>query len=288
METEKTTTTGPAPKKRHGILKTVLWIFGVLVVLLIVAFFVGTSSAFFKGVILPKVSKSIGADVTVADASIHPFSSVLLKDLKVQSKGYEPLLTAKEVRARYSLFDIIKGHIKVEEAVLDTPVIQIVKGADGKSNLDPIQNASKREKKNEPSKSSKPPQLDIGKVTLINGTLRQSEHKKDGSHSLTELSGLNVNLENLRNGQTGKLGLGAAIAMEAATTKPATNGAIQAKLDGNFTFALTSDLKPGTIKGNTRLNVVSARGSMADVADLGGIVDCDVDPTMIKQVALKF
>src|SRR4051794_38905666 len=172
MET-KTTTTGPAPKKRHGILKTVLWIFGVLVVLVIAVFFVATSAAFFKGVILPKVSKSLNADVTVSDASIHPFSSVLLKDLKVQSKGYEPLLTAKEVRARYSLFDIMKGHIKVEEAVLDTPVIQIVKGPDGKSNLDPIQNASKSEKKQEsskPSKPSKPPQLDIGKVSLINGT----------------------------------------------------------------------------------------------------------------------
>ena len=90
MET-KTTTTGPAPKKRHGILKTVLWIFGVLVALVIALFFVATSAAFLKGMILPKVSKSLNADVTVTDASIHPFSSVLLKDLKVQSKGYEPL-----------------------------------------------------------------------------------------------------------------------------------------------------------------------------------------------------
>src|SRR5262245_41430857 len=145
MET-KTTTTSPAPRKRHRLLKTVLWILAVLVVLLIATYLVGTSGAFLKGVILPKVSKSLNADVTVADAEIHPFSSVLLKDLKVQSKGHEPLFTAKEVRARYTLFDMMKGHIKVEEAVVDTPVIQIVTGPDGKSNLDPIKNASKGEK----------------------------------------------------------------------------------------------------------------------------------------------
>src|SRR5436305_2099840 len=80
METKTSATDRPARRKRRGILRTLLWVCGVLVVLLVVAYFVGTSSAFLKGVILPKVSHSINADVTVADASIHPFSSVVLKD----------------------------------------------------------------------------------------------------------------------------------------------------------------------------------------------------------------
>src|SRR6476660_2246906 len=100
------TVSSPAPRKRRSWLRIIGVILGILIVLLVVAYFVGTSSAFLKGVILPKVSKSINADVTVADASISPFSSVVLKDLKVQSKGYEPLVTAKEVRAHYSLMDI--------------------------------------------------------------------------------------------------------------------------------------------------------------------------------------
>src|SRR6476646_8316785 len=104
-------TTVTTPPRRRGWLKKIGWGCGVLLVLLVVAYFVGTSSAFFKGVILPRVSKSIHADVTVSDASISPFRQVVLRDLKVQSSGPEPLLSAPEVRLRYSLFDIIGGNL---------------------------------------------------------------------------------------------------------------------------------------------------------------------------------
>ena len=63
-----------------------------LIVLVVVAYFVATSSAFFKGVILPRVGKAMGGEVTVADASISPFSQVVLRQLKVKTTGTEPLL----------------------------------------------------------------------------------------------------------------------------------------------------------------------------------------------------
>ena len=91
------------------LLKITGMICSVLLGLLVIAYFVVTSSGFFKGVILPKVSKAMGADVTVSDASIHPFSGVVLSNLKVQVKGEETLLTAKEIRANYSLWSIIRG-----------------------------------------------------------------------------------------------------------------------------------------------------------------------------------
>ncbi|MEI9865655.1 MAG: hypothetical protein WDN00_14115 [Limisphaerales bacterium] len=75
----------PEHSRRGGWLRKLVWLAGILVVLLVVVYFVATSSAFLKGVILPKVSKSLGADVTVADAQISPFSHVLLRTLKVQS-----------------------------------------------------------------------------------------------------------------------------------------------------------------------------------------------------------
>src|ERR1043165_6218759 len=94
-----------AQKPRRG----VRWlgiIVGVLVVLLVVAWFVGTSAWCLKSVILPKVSTAMNAKVTVDDASISPFSAVTLRNLKVETKGSDPLVTAQEVRARYSLMDI--------------------------------------------------------------------------------------------------------------------------------------------------------------------------------------
>src|SRR3954467_13699630 len=104
-----------APNRR-GWLRKLGWVFLILILLLVVVYFVATSSAFFKGVILPKVSKSLNAEVTVADASISPFSKVVLHQLKVQTTGAEPLLTAAEVRLNYHLGDILRGNYHVEEA----------------------------------------------------------------------------------------------------------------------------------------------------------------------------
>src|SRR6476620_5742931 len=112
--------------------------FAILLLLVVVLFFVATSSAFLKGVILPRAGKSLNAEITVDDASISPFSQVILKNFRLKTTGTEPLVTANEVRLRYHLMDIIKGHINVDEATLDTPTVLIVKEADGSSNLDPL------------------------------------------------------------------------------------------------------------------------------------------------------
>jgi hypothetical protein len=74
---------------------------GILVLLLVVIYFVATSSAFLKGVILPRAGKSLNAQITVDDASISPFSQVILKNFRLKTTGTEPLVSANEVRLRY-------------------------------------------------------------------------------------------------------------------------------------------------------------------------------------------
>src|ERR1041385_2237782 len=125
------TATTPAPRKRRSWLRIIGLVFAIFIALLVVVYFVGTSSAFVKGVILPKVSKSLNANVTVSDASINPFSQVVFKDLKVQTTGTEPLVTAPEVRLRYSLMDIIGGHINVDEVAVTSPTIGLIENPDG-------------------------------------------------------------------------------------------------------------------------------------------------------------
>src|SRR5215471_13813483 len=100
---EQSSTISSAAPKRRRWLRVVVWVFAAFVVLLGVIYFVVTSSAFFKGVILPRVSKAIGASVTVADSSISPFSRVVLHDLKIQTSGNEPLFSVNELSAQYSL-----------------------------------------------------------------------------------------------------------------------------------------------------------------------------------------
>ena len=281
-------TVTPAPRRRRW-LRIVGWILGVLVVLVVVAYFVGTSSAFFKGVILPKVSKAMNAEVTVSDASISPFSQVTLKNLKVQSAGQEPLLTAAEVRLRYSLMDIIRGNIHVDEVTLSTPMVTLVTNPDGSRNVDPILQAQKpspAEKK--PAAPGKPIQIDIKKIALTDATIRNVKNYKGGTRDVAEISHLTVTLDDLKNGQTAKLAVGADISVENNPPAPGASGVLQAKLNGNFTLALTADLKPASIQGNGSLQVARAEGALAEVAGLAGNLNCDVTPTEIKEVALRF
>ena len=272
-----------APKKQRGLLRAIAWAFGILIMLLVVVYFVATSGAFFKGVILPRVGKAIHAQVTVSGASISPFSQVVLQNLKVQTTGTEPLVTAAEVRIRYSLTDIICGNIHVDEVTLSSPTLILVESPDGSSNLDPIlksQQAKPGEKKPEPA--AKALRIDWRKFALTDATFRRMKSDRNGTRDLAELSCVNVTLDDVRNGQTGKLGLAAEIRVEN------TNGLLQAKLGGKYTFFLAADLNPGLIKGGTRLDVTRAEGVLADMAAFGAELDVEVTPTDIKGVALRF
>ena len=280
----ETTLVTPAPKKRRGWLRAMAWIFGVLILLLVVVYFVATSSGFLTGVILPRVSKAMNAKITLTDASISPFSQVILRGLKVQTTGTEPLVTAAEVRLRYSLMDIIGGNLRVEEVTLASPTVTLVQNADGSSNLDPILKSQPGKPAEPPAKpaAGKPLQIDLKKFALTEATIRQVKNHANGTRDVAELSHVNITLDDLKNGQTGKLALGADISM---TT---TNATLQAKLAGNFTLALTADLKPAAIKGSTRLDVAKAEGALADVAGFGTELSVEVTPTDLKGVVLRF
>jgi hypothetical protein len=264
-----------------------MW-FGIgFLILLIILYLVATSAVFFKSVLLPKVGKSMNATITVSDASISPFSRVMLKDLKVVTTGKEPLLTAQEVRARYSLFKIIGGNIKVDEVLVASPVVQIIKNPDGTTNLDPILNSQKKEEKKKEEKKSAPPKVDLKQFALKNATVRSINLHADGSRDTAEVSSINITLDDLRNGGTAKLALGADI--NVANNPPTgEKGSLQAKLNGNFSAGFSKDLKPTAIQGSSQFNVQNTSGSFGDLAGLSAQLATDVTPTEIKQVALQF
>jgi uncharacterized protein involved in outer membrane biogenesis len=279
----------PAARKPRRWLRVLGVVVGVLILLLVVLYFVATSSAFFTGVILPRVSKAMNAQVTVSDASISPFSQVVLHNLKVQATGAEPLVTAAEVRLRYSLMDIVRGNIHVDEVTLASPTVSLVESPDGSNNLDPIlkaQAAKPAEQKPPPpappAKPGKPLLVDLKKFAITDATVRYVKNYANGKRDLTELSHVNVTLNDLKNGQSAKLALMADIGLDH------TNGVLQAKLGGDFTFALAPDLKPGAIQGMTRLEVTRAEGALAQLAAFVSELHVDVTPTEVKGVGLQF
>jgi hypothetical protein len=291
----ETPQTPQPPKKRRRFLKAITWLFVILILLFGGVYFAATSSAFLKSVILPRVGKSMNADITVADASIHPFKEVVLHNLVVKTTGDEPLVTAPEVHAKYSLMDIIGGKIHVDLAELNSPKLVLIQNADGTSNLDPLTKGQKEQPKapaqkkpEQPGKPSKPPEIDIKKVALNDATVRQIKVYKNGNRDVTEISHVYVTLDDLKNGQSGKLALSGDVKIDSNPPAPQTNGVLEAKMKGNFSFALGADLKPSSVQGNTHLEVTRAAGGLAELGSLASDLDCDVTPTEIKQVALHF
>ena len=288
----ETNVASSAPKKRRRWLRVLAGVAGVLLVLVIVLYFVATSSGFFTGVILPRVGKAMNATITVSDASIHPFREVVLKDLKVQTTGTEPLVTAAEVRLRYSLMDIIGGKINVQEVTLASPTVTLVENADGTSNLDPItkgQKAGPKESKPAaPAKPSKAMQVDLKKFALTGGTIRKVKLYANGNRDVTEVSNVNVTLDDLKNGQAGKLGLSADVKMDSNPPAPGVAGSADAKVTGKIDFAFSADLKPATVKGNVHFLVNNAQGALGELASFATDLDCEVSPSEIKQISVRF
>lgn len=276
------------PRKRSSWLRKLLFALGGLVVLLVVAYFILTSSAFFKGVILPRAGQAVGGQITVAEASISPFSQVHLRQLKVQTTGSEPLLQAEEVRLRYSLWNILGGTMMVDEVTVTSPVVQLVENADGTSNLDPL---LKKEEKPaaQPTPTpptpapSKPLHIDLKNFALKNATVRRIKNLKDGGREVIELTGVNITLDQLKNGHAGKLTTAAALKM----TRP-TNDVLEAKSTGNIEFTLGADLMPQTLKASVEQEIVRAEGSFRELAGVRTLLTGNVTPTEVKELSQRF
>jgi type II secretion system protein N len=284
-----TTPSAPRTGRRPTWRRKLLFISGLLLGLLVVVYFVVTSSAFFKGMILPRASKALGGEVTVTGASISPFSQVKLRQFTVRTTGTEPLLQAEAVAVRYHLFAILGGTLKVDEVTVDSPVVQIIENADGSSNLDPLlKKAAKPAAKAAASPaakpaSSKPPQIDLKNFALKNATIRHIKILKSGGREVTELTGVNITLDQLKNGQPGKLTTAAAFRMSRST-----NDVLEAKSTGDIEFTLGADLMPQSLKATVEQDISRAEGSFRELAGIRTRLTGDVTPTEIKEFSERF
>ena len=290
MADESSAAPKPSPRKRGAWRRVAAWGLGILIVLVVTLYFVVTSERFFKVQVLPRVSESIHANVSVGSAEIHPFSQIVLREVKVQPTNQPTLFTAREVRARYSLWDIIGGTIRVSEVAVSSPMLQVVENPDGTSNLDPLLKAEKsgKEKSAVGGKAGKPLRLDIRKVTLSNGSVLRIRNQKAGTRDLVELTNVSVTVTGVKNGEAGKVEFAAIVRDENNPPAPAMYGLLEAKVEGSFNFSLTADLKAEKILGDAHLDIAQAAGSFSDFAKLDGRLHCDYSPAEIKMFTLNF
>ncbi len=279
--------------RRPGRLGRVVWLAALIIlllgILLMAAYLLVTSSGFIKRVIIPRIGAAIHADITVTEISVHPFSKILIRGLKVQAKDQEPLLAASEVSASYSLWSILRGNPRIAEIVLVSPTVIVVDNPDGTSNLDALSQGAEKKpaKSSRPAGSAKTMHIEVGKVTVSNATLRKIKNYPGNRRDFMELGNVNLTLANLKNGQAGTFQLGALLQID-SNPPNGRSGHLQAALNGNLNFSLSADLRPAPVTGQTRLDISRADGGFSDFSRLSAVLDCDVTPEEIKQVTLHF
>ncbi|MGD0538297.1 MAG: AsmA family protein [Verrucomicrobiota bacterium] len=255
---------------------------GGAVVLLGILYFVVTSSAFLKALVLPRASRALQAQVTAGEIVLSPFSQLQLRQLKVEVPSQPPLLQADEVTVRYNLFALIGGRVAIREIRVVAPQINVIRQANGRSSLDVFLAGPKSPPK---PRGVEPTQVDVGTVTVTQGSLRFTQLGKDGGSQTTEISHLDLALERVKNAGTGHVKLSAEISEEQKATNQ--TGRLQARLNGAFDFALDKALQPQVVNGNLKLAVTAAEGLFHDLGGLDATVTCDLTTNQLRQLALR-
>lgn len=141
------------PKKY---IKVAAWIFGVLLVLLIISGFIAYSKreALLQKIIAKAISKAdndYGLTVKIGDAGFSGLSTVHMKNISVVPKDRDTLTTIADLTVGVKLFPLLFGTVKLGEVGLNTGRVSIVL-KDSTTNLDFF---LKRKKKDKPESSEK-------------------------------------------------------------------------------------------------------------------------------------
>jgi len=276
-----------SPRRSRAWRRRILWVVLIFGGLLLALYLVASSSAFFQAVVLPQVSKALNADVTVADAEIRPLRRVVLRDIKVHPRGAEPLLSVKEVRVRYNLLSLICGRITLAELTVDSPVVTLVRNPDGSSNLDPLPK-DPSVPDDDVQTTEKPADINIGLLALQNATVRVVQKHEQREPDVSELTGLNFVVRDLRNGETGRMEVGAVLALQRPAVGDMPASFLRGKLEGGLVFELSPELLPSSVKGDVDFQIEETSGAFADLNQARARFVCETTPTEIKEVAVHF
>lgn len=261
----------------------------VTVAMLVAFYFFLTSSVFLKAFVVPRLAHALNARVQIDSLSLSPFSSLQLRQVRVETWGTNPVFQAQEVRLRYRLLSLMRGKIYIPEITLVAPKIDVIEEAGRTNNLAPLLYGRVDAVENSPRKA-RPRTLSLGRVILSKATARYERHHQDGSVQSTEITGLDFALTNLANGASGCLTVNAALT-QAQTRRGSDAGSgdrLDARLNATVDYSLMENLWPSTVHGNARIEVTGAHGAFRELAGLTGQLVSDVTPTEVREVSLRF
>ncbi len=127
--------------------------------------------------VLPRVEKVVHRRIEMADAGIGLFSGITLRNLKVYEKdGSGPFVSLGEARLHYQLLPLLSRRVVVDEIVLDTPGVHVVRNPDGSFNFSDLLRRAKLEET--PTGEDKTPlTLAVARIAVKDGEISYEDRK---------------------------------------------------------------------------------------------------------------
>ncbi len=147
--------------------------------------------------VLPRVEKAMHRRIDMADTKIGLFSGIALSGLNVYEKdGNGSFVSLKEARLHYRILPLLSHRVVVDEIVLDTPDIHIVRNSDGSFNFSDLQ---RKEKPETPAREGKTPfTFAVSKIKVSDGRVFYDDRKGiSGFPFVYNAQNINIDIKNL-------------------------------------------------------------------------------------------
>ncbi len=148
--------------------------------------------------VLPRVEKVLHRRIEMADAKIGLFSGIALKGVKISERdGTSQFVSFAEARLHYQFWPLLSRRVVVDEIVLDTPDIHVVRNPDGTFNFSDL---LKKQQPEAPvaEEEKTPVAFAVSKVEVKDGQVLYDDRKGiSGAPFTYKLQNIGVEIKNL-------------------------------------------------------------------------------------------
>ena len=259
------------PKKKSGIFRILAALFVGGAILIVGGILILTSSWFITGTVLPAAGSALNSSMEASRVAGLLSSSLEVEDFKLTPEDEDTLVSVEKLSVGYDLMKILGGQIVASDLTVEGVNLELVMKADGSLNIDPILEALSGPAPEE----SETPSVDLKRLKVADSQLRIRVEGQGGSNAVYEVSGLNVEVDQVANAASATLSVSGNVLL--LITESGQESRLEAQLDEKTTVALNEALVPTSFETSLAFIVGTVTGAFSDFAenrlDLTGKLD---------------
>ena len=256
---------------------------GAIALLIVVGYFVFTSSFFICKVALPIAGSFLKMEIKADKVKLSGLSKVAIKNLKVTPTGEETILEAEDLKLELNKLDISFASFNIKELLLEKGTLNIVQTPEG-GNLAAILALMSE------SDPDKPPMnLLLEKLSVQNYLVKWKKIAEDDTLMGTELRNVNVTGGGLGNELTGKIALRSDMDFYMGSNyRIAPEEKMSGPFSAEINVPLTKDLMPGLLNGPLRWDIIAAQGMFEPTKEHNITVDIALSLQEIQKLVISY